>query len=193
VRRLSVASLDSGAKSPAYGEEPLAAAHGISPEAKPLRAGAPLSASNGGLVVSAKPAWLPTPSVAPLSTVPEEITGQQASSHVSPQPELTSQRPGFFAAFARGDQAALGRCSAPGASISGLGGAVGFGGIASHQVPQGGSTHDIAVTVSSRVPAQASAGESRLARNYDMSVVDQQSGRWYVKDIRASTQPMGTQ
>ena len=37
------------------------------------------------------------------------------------------------------------------------------------------------------------AGASRLATTHDMSVVDQQSGRWYVKDIRASTQPMGSQ
>jgi hypothetical protein len=43
------------------------------------------------------------------------------------------------------------------------------------------------------VPAQVGTGASRLATTYDMSVVDRQSGRWYVKDIRASTQPMGTQ
>ena len=28
--------------------------------------------------------------------------------------------------------------------------------------------------------------------NWDISVVDQQNGRWYVKDIRASMQPMRT-
>jgi hypothetical protein len=33
---------------------------------------------------------------------------------------------------------------------------------------------------------------ARRAATYDMSVFDRQSGRWYVKDIRASTQPMGT-
>ena len=36
-------------------------------------------------------------------------------------------------------------------------------------------------------------GAPRLAATYDMSVIDRHSGRWYVKDIRASTQPMGTQ
>jgi hypothetical protein len=42
-------------------------------------------------------------------------------------------------------------------------------------------------------PRYVGTAASRLARTYDMSVVDPQSGRWYVKDIRASTQPMGTQ
>jgi hypothetical protein len=40
---------------------------------------------------------------------------------------------------------------------------------------------------------QPSASAGRLATSYGMSVVDLQSGRWYVEDIRASTQPMGTQ
>ena len=46
------------------------------------------------------------------------------------------------------------------------------------------------MTVTVRTSGSRTGG--RLA-TYDMSVVDQQSGRWYVKDIRASTQPMGTQ
>jgi hypothetical protein len=197
VGRPSVASLDSGAESPVYGAEPSVAADRMGPKAKSSWAGVPRYASIAELVVSAEPAWLPAPSVAPLPAVPQESapqesTGQPASSDASTQSELTSQRPGPFTAFARGDQVALGRCFAPGSSANGLGGAVGFGGITSHQVPQGGPTRDIAMTVG-WVPAQASAGVSRLARNYDMSVVDQQSGRWYVKDIRASTQPMGTQ
>ena len=35
--------------------------------------------------------------------------------------------------------------------------------------------------------------KDRHAAVRDMSVVGPHSGRWYVKDIRASTQPMGTQ
>jgi len=31
-----------------------------------------------------------------------------------------------------------------------------------------------------------------FAATYDMTVVDQQGGRWYVEEIRASTQPLGT-
>jgi hypothetical protein len=148
--------------------------------------GVPHYASNGALVISAGPVWLPAASVAALPAA------QRAGSGVSAKSELAGQLPGFFEASAGGDQAALGRCLASVASISGLGGAVGFGGIASLQVPRGGSTRDITVTVN-RFPGQASAGALRLATSYDMSVVDQQSGKWYVEDIRASTQPMGVQ
>ena len=152
-----------------------------------MELGVPLYASGGGLVVSAEPAWLPAPAVATLPSA------QRVSSDQGAQNELASQLSGFFEAFASGDQAALGRYLAPGASIIGLGGAVSFGGITSLEVPQGGATRDITVTVNWTLPGQAGAGASRLATTYDMSVVDQQSGRWYVKDIRASTQPMGSQ
>jgi Conjugative transposon protein TcpC len=152
-----------------------------------MELGVPLYASGGGLVVSAEPAWLPAPPVAALPSA------QQASSDQAAKGALTSQLPGFFQAFASGDQVALARYLAPGASISGLGGAVGFGGITSLEVPQGEATRDITVTVDWTLPAQAGTGAPRLVTTYDMSVIDQQSGRWYVKDIRASTQPMGTQ
>jgi hypothetical protein len=153
---------------------------------QPMELGVPLYASGGGLVVSGQPAWLPAPPVAALPSA------QQASSDQTAKGALASQLPGFFHAFASGDQAALGRYLAPGASISGLGDAVSFGGITSLQVPQGGTTRDITVTVDWTVPDQVGTGAPRLATTYDMSVIDQQSGRWYVKDIRASTQPMGS-
>jgi hypothetical protein len=203
VRRLSVASLDSGAESPVYGEEPSALAGRMGPEAEPPWVSAPHYASNGGLVVSAAPAWLPPPSVAPLpalhlertvhneSTAHQEKTGERTSSGASAQYKLPSQLPGFSAAFDNSDQAPLSRYVPPGAPVSGPDRAVSFGEITPLKAPQGGSTRDVTVTVS-WIPAQASAGASRLARTYDMSVVDQQSGRWYVKDIRASTQPTGT-
>ena len=154
---------------------------------KLMELGVPLYASNGALVVSAEPAWLPAPPVAALPSV------HQASSDAGAQRALASQLPGFFQAYASGDQTALGRYLAPGASITGLDGAVNFGDIASLQVPQGGATRDITVTVHWTLPEQVSGPAPQLATTYDMSVVDQQSGRWYVKDIRASTQPMGTQ
>ena len=154
---------------------------------KLMELGVPLYASNGGLVVSAEPAWLPAPPVAALPRA------QQASPDAGAQRALANQLPGFFQAYASGDQAALGRYIEPGASITGLDGAVSFGEIASLQVPQGSATRDITVTVNWTLPGQVSGGAPQLATTYDMSVVDQQSGRWYVKDIRASTQPMGTQ
>jgi conjugative transposon protein TcpC len=151
-----------------------------------MELGVPLYASGGGLVVSGQPAWLPAPPVA----VPP--SARQASSDKTAKGALASQLPGFFRAFASGDQTALGRYLAPGASVSGLGGAVSFGGITSLQVPQGEATRDITVTVDWTIPGQVGTGAPRLATSYDMSVVDQQGARWYVKDIRASTQPMGT-
>jgi Conjugative transposon protein TcpC len=160
----------------------LSAVHG-----KLMELGVPRYAANGGLVVSAEPALLPAP---PVATPP---SAQPVSSDQGAESALASQLPAFFEASASGDQAALGRYLAPGASVGGLGGAVSFGGITSLQVPQGGSTRDITVTVNRTLSGQVGAGASRLATTYDMSVVDQQSGRWYVKDIRASTQPMGTQ
>jgi hypothetical protein len=154
---------------------------------QPMELGVPLYASDGGLVVSGQPAWLPPPPVAALPSAP------RAGSDQTVKGALASQLPGFFQAFAGGDQAALSRYLAPGTSISGLGGAVSFDGITALQVPQGGATRDITVTVKWTVPGQVAAGAPQLATTYDMSVVDQQSGRWYVEDIRASTQPMGTQ
>jgi len=51
---------------------------------------------------------------------------------------------------------------------------------------------DITATASWPLTGQVGTGVPRLGANGDMPVIDQQSGRWYVKDIRASTQPMGT-
>jgi hypothetical protein len=152
-----------------------------------MELGVPLYASDGGLAVSGEPAWLPAPAVAALPSAPEAGTDLAAKS------ALARQLPGFFRAFGRGDQAALSRYLAPGAAIGGLGGAVSFGAITSLHVPAGGATRDITVTVDWVLPGQVGMGAPRLATTYDMSVVDQQSGRWYVEDIRASTQPMGTQ
>jgi hypothetical protein len=104
-----------------------------------------------------------------------------------------SRLPAFFQAYASGDQATLNRFPAAGASAGGLGGAVSFGSIAGLTVPHGGATRDITVTVDWLLPDQVNQDAPQLAATCDMSVVDQRSGRWYVRDIRASTQPMGTQ
>jgi hypothetical protein len=151
-----------------------------------MELGVPLYASGGGLVVSGQPAWLPAPRTA---TLPQ---AHQPGSDQAAKGALASQLPDFFTAFASGDQAKLSRYLVPGTSLQGLGGAVSFGSIASLTVPPGGAARDITVTVDWTLPVQAGAGAPGLATTYDMSVVDQQTGRWYVKDIRASTQPMGT-
>ena len=152
-----------------------------------MELGVPLYASGGGIVVSGEPAWLPAPSSA---TVPNT---REASPDQAAQSALSSQLPAFFQAYANGGQATLNRFLAPGASLSGLGRAVSFGSITSLTVPRGGATRDIVVTVNWVLPDQVSQVAPQLAATYDMSVVEQQSGRWYVREIRASTQPMGTQ
>jgi hypothetical protein len=152
-----------------------------------MELGVPLYASGGGIVVPGEPARLPAPSaVSPPST-------QGVSSDPVAENALASQLPAFFQAYASSDQATLNRYLAPGASLNGLHGAVVFSSIASIAVPRGGATRDITVTVNWMLPGQVRGGPAQLAETYDMSVVDQQSGRWYVREIRASTQPMGTQ
>jgi hypothetical protein len=152
-----------------------------------IELGVPLYSNGGGIVVTGEPAWLPAPSVTSPPSSP------QASSDPAAQSALASQLPAFFQAYARGDQTTLNRYLAPGVSLSGLGGAVNFGSIANISVPRGGATRDITVTVNWVFPGQVRGGVPELATTYDMSVIDQQSGRWYVREIRASTEPMGTQ
>lgn len=149
-----------------------------------MELGVPIYASGGGIVVSGQPAWLPAP-----STI-QPASQQQASSDVSAQNALMSQLPAFFQAYASGDTATLNRFLAPGVTLNGLGGAVTFGSITSIFAPQGGATRDITVTVDWQLP---DAGGAELSATYDMSVVDQQSGKWYVREINASTQSMGSQ
>jgi hypothetical protein len=110
VRRLSVASLDSGAESPVYGEEPSASADRGPVENPPWADGGGRRSDGGGQAVA-----------------------------------------GWYA------------------------------------------TRDITVTLGLAALGQVGTGVPRLTTSCDMSVVDQQTGRWYVKDIRASTLPMGTQ
>jgi hypothetical protein len=153
---------------------------------RPMELGVPVYYAGGSLAISGEPAWLPAPTAARLPA-PPAVDADQAA-----QTELTAQLPQFFQAYAASSQD-LGRFLAPGASVTGLGGAVTFGSIQSVTVPQGGSTRDITVTVTWQLPDQGKQGAPTLTTTYDMTVVDQQSGKWYVEDIRASTQPMGTQ
>lgn len=152
-----------------------------------MELGVPLYASGGGLVVSGEPAWLPAP---PAATPPD---AGAASSDPAAQSAFSSQLPAFFQAYASGDQATLSRFLAPGVSVGGLGGAVSFGSIASLTVSPGGATRDVTVTVNWVLPGQVSQAAPELAATYDLVVVEQPSGKWYVREIRASTQPMGTQ
>ncbi|HTX29680.1 MAG TPA: conjugal transfer protein [Streptosporangiaceae bacterium] len=150
-----------------------------------MELGVPVIASSGSVVVAGEPAWLPAP--APVSPPPAVAGGSDPVA----RNQLLTELPAFFQAYADGDSAALSRFTARGVSLTGLGGAVAFGSIASLDVPPGGATRDISVTVIWQVPSQASAGVAKLAMSYRMSVVDLQSGKWYVNEISASTEAVG--
>jgi hypothetical protein len=164
----------------------------------------PVYSAQGGLVVSAEPALLPAPGrVSPPSPHP-------ARSDPAAQTALSGQLPGFFRAYANGDQQTLARFLAPGAAVTGLGGAVTFGSVTAIEVPAGGATRQIAVTVAWQLPALAPpppppvTHRSRsgqivttqpstapvipgLQMTYEMTVV-RLHGAWYVKAIGPAAQ-----
>ena len=158
-----------------------------------MELGVPVAATGSGLVVSGEPAWLPAP---PRISPPPAPRG---SDRVA-QSQLMNELPAFFQAYASGDSAALNRFLAHGASVAGLGGAVTFDSIGALHVPPGGATRQITVTVIWQVPVTEQPGSvtagnlgmaSKLEMTYGMSVVDLQSGKWYVKEIGASTEAVG--
>jgi hypothetical protein len=108
-----------------------------------------------------------------------------------------NELPAFFRAYAGGDSAALNRFLVRGVSVAGLGGGLTFDSISALHVPPGGATRQITVTVIWQLSGQpgAAAGNlgmaSKLEMTYGMSVVDLQSGKWYVKEIGASTEAVG--
>jgi hypothetical protein len=152
-----------------------------------MELGVPVYAAGSGVVVSGAPAWLPAPqAISPPSPA-------AMSSDPVAQGELMNQLPAFFQAFANGGSAALRPFLAPGVSLSGLGGSVAFDSIQNLAVPPGGSARDITVTVVWQVLGQDGVTSAKLAMAYRVSVVDFQSGKWYVKGISASTEAVGAQ
>jgi len=150
-----------------------------------MELGVPVIASGGGVIVAGEPAWLPAPAQV---TPPAPVS--QASDPVA-RSQLLSELPAFFQAYASGDTAALRRFEPRGVSLTGLDGAVSFDSIASLQVPPGGVTREITVTVIWQLPEQASAGITKITSAYRVSVVDLQSGKWYVNEISAATEAVG--
>ena len=156
-----------------------------------MELGVPVAASGGGMVVSGEPAWLPAPAQA---VPPAAAPGRSAP---VARGQLADELPAFFQAYAGGDGAALNRFEVRGVSLTGLGGAVTFDSIAALHVPPGGTTRQITVTVIWQLPQQpgSAAGHpgmaSKLEMTYGMSVVDLRSGKWYVKEIGATTEAVG--
>lgn len=156
-----------------------------------MELGVPIAASGPDVVVSGEPAWLPAP--AAISPAASAIHGTDAAA----QSQLMNELPAFFQAYGSGDTGALRSYLAPGVSVTGLGGALTFDSVAAVQVPTGGSTRQIYVTVIWQVTEQPGSAAaklgmaSKLEMTYCMSVVDLRHGKWYVKEIGASTEAVG--
>jgi len=148
-----------------------------------MELGVPIIASDGRMAVSGEPAWLPAP---------QQISVRPAAVRSDPvaQNALMNELPAFFTAYAGSDSAALNRFLAPGASLAGLDGTVTFDSIAGVEVPSGGATRQISVTVIWQLAGQDESNVTKLAMIYGMSV-EIQSGKWYVKEISASTEAVG--
>jgi len=155
-----------------------------------IQLGVPVTASGGGVVVSGEPALLSAPpQISPPPAAPR-------SSDQVAQSQLMNELPPFFQAYANGDSATLNRFLVHGVSLTGLGDAVTFDSIGALVVPPGGATRQITVTVIWQLPEQPAASgnlgmASKLEVTYGMSVVDLHSGKWYVKEIGASTEAVG--
>jgi hypothetical protein len=160
-----------------------------------MELGVPVAATGSGLVVSGEPAWLPAP---PQASLPPVLR----SSDPVAQGQLMNELPAFFQAYASGDSVALNRFLVHGASVAGLGGAVTFDQISALHVPLGGATRQITVTVIWQLaeplaepPGSVTAGNqgvtSKLEMAYGVSVVDLHGGKWYVKEIGASSEAVG--
>jgi hypothetical protein len=155
-----------------------------------MELGVPVYSANGGLAISAEPSLLPPPAhVTPPQTQP-------APSDPATSAVLSGQLPAFFRAYASGDPVTLGRFLAPGASVTGLGGAVTYGSITGIDVPPGGATRHITISVIWKFPGQAAQPPPRVAAapagvemTYRMTVI-QQNGSWDVAAIGPSSQTL---
>jgi Conjugative transposon protein TcpC len=157
-----------------------------------MELGVPVYAAHGGLGIPAEPAWLPAPArVSPVSAQSPVGTATDPAA----QAALESQLPAFFRAYASDDTVTLRRFLAPGAAVTGLGGSVTFGSISAIEVPPGGATRRIVVSVVWSMASSAARSVSRtspvsaapvaLEMSYQMTVV-RQAGSWYVKAIGSS-------
>jgi hypothetical protein len=152
-----------------------------------MELGVPIAAVGGGVVVSGEPAWLPAPAQITPPSSPAQASDPNAQS------QLMNQLPAFFRAYANGDSAALNPFLAPGVSLTGLGGTMAFDSISGLHVPAGGSTREITVSVIWQLVSQGTPTDTKLQVTYGMSVVQQSGVKWYVKEISAAIEAVGSQ
>jgi hypothetical protein len=149
----------------------------------------PVYAARGGLSVPGDPALLPGPAKA-LPPASQPAADQAAET------ALQDQLPAFFQAYASGNRTTLARFAAPGAHLTGLDGAVTFGGLASVYAPPGGKSRDITVTVIWHLPAGPARSAAvahvpaAVPMTYSMRVI-RDGASWDVKSIGAAVAPPG--
>jgi hypothetical protein len=151
-----------------------------------LQLAVPVYAKDGRLVVSGRPALLP----APARAQPPQPGGLDRDGGL--EEELQQALIGFFKAYGSGDTVALSRFSDK-SSISGLTGAVTFSRLTEVIAPTGPATERrVTATVVWQVPSATPKGApGELEQTYELTVV-KKDGTWYVRDIRGSTQPIGS-
>jgi hypothetical protein len=104
---------------------------------------------------------------------------------------LLNENPALSRANATGGNTTLGHFELRDVSAAGRRGAVDFGSISGWPVPRYGNSRAITATAIWRATGQRAAGFSKLFQAYRMSVVDLQSGKWYVNEISAATEAVG--
>jgi hypothetical protein len=145
-----------------------------------LRLAVPVYASNGALVIPARPALLPPPAKA---TLPQQGLQERDAAL---EGELAPVLGPFFDAYASGDQASLSRFAERG-SIAGLAGSVTLGEVRDVIVPRGDAgERTVTATVAWQVPG--ATGGAELEQTYELVMV-KKGTTWYVRNIRGTTQP----
>ena len=160
---------------------------------KLMELGVPIYSAAGGLSVAGEPALMQGPASA------SPPAAQSSPTDPTTQAELLNQLRAFFRAYGSSDEVTLGRFLAPGASITGLNNAVSFGAITGIDVPAGGATRQVTISVEWHTTALPSlpagsppvgAASAGLEMTYQLTVV-RQGRTWYIKAIGPSTQQLG--
>jgi len=145
-----------------------------------LRLAVPVYASNGALVVPARPALLPPPAKA---TPPQQGLQERDAAL---EAELSPVLGRFFQAYAQSDQATLSRFAERGA-IAGLADSVTFVQVREVIAPRGDAgERTVTTTVAWQVPG--ATGGAELEQTYQLAMV-KKGTTWYVRDIRGTTEP----
>jgi hypothetical protein len=142
-----------------------------------------------GIMVCGERSWLPAPPQISPPAAPCG-TGRVAQSQPMNEP------PAFCPAYAGCDSAALNEFPGRAARVTGLGGARAFDSISAPHVPPGGNSQQITVTGIWQLrehpgSVTGNLGVTQKLRMRGMSVLDLHNGKWYVKEIGASTETVG--